>query len=646
MNQTSFRLRTLAVALLCAAALPNAAFAAAPAAVTVQPVPELRADFMMGADVSMTDEIEKLGGKFYDAQGQQKDIFAILKENGVNWIRLRIWNNPVNAADVVEGGKTISRKGEPVGGGNNDLAATIRMAQRAKAQGLKFLLDFHYSDFWVDPDKQFKPAAWEKLKGKELEAAVHQYTADVLKALREANASPDMVQIGNELNGGMLWPDGKTWKAKPEEQIGGDDGFVALLSQGIKAVRESDPSRKTKVAVHLANGATNDLYRRVFDLLTKKGVDYDVIGLSFYPYWHGTFDDFQSNVDDISSRYAKEVVVMETAYAYTTEDGDGFPNLFNRDMQKSVGYKATPQGQASLVRDVINAVAQVPGQRGAGVFYWEPGWIPVKGAGWRTGEGNAWDNQAMFDFKGRALPSLAVFKRVREAGTAADVPTLLPVAPLKLTTYVGENFAPPEKIRVAFSDDAQREVWVSWNDVSAEQLKQAGNFKLVGHLSNFDVPVEAAVAVVPRRNLIEDPSFENGKLEGWTITGTAAAISNERNPGNAKTGQQSMHYWLGEPFKVEATRSYAGIPNGTYSLKAWAAGGGGEKSIELIARDCGDGKRYTKTITNTGWQKWAQYTVSGIKVTNGACTVGVAIDGQTGNWGNVDDFEFIRDGAN
>ncbi|GAA5176948.1 glycosyl hydrolase 53 family protein [Niveibacterium umoris] len=646
MAKQGFRLSALAIAALCAFAAPLAQSAAAPSTVTVQPVQDLRADFMMGADVSMTDQLERLGAKFYDAQGQQKDIFAILKENGVNWIRLRLWNNPVNAADVVEGGKTLSRKGEPVGGGNNDLAATIRMATRAKALGLKVLLDFHYSDFWVDPDKQNKPAAWANLKGAELEKAVHDYTADVLKAMREAKASPDMVQIGNELNGGMLWPDGKTWKAKPEEQIGGDDGFVALLSQGIKAAREADPSRQMKIAVHLANGATNDLYRRVFDLLTKKGVDYDIIGLSFYPYWHGTLEDFQTNVDDISSRYAKEVVLMETAYAFTTEDGDGFPNLFNRDMQKSVGYRATVQGQTSLVRDLINAMAQVPGSRGAGLFYWEPGWIPVKGAGWRTGEGNAWDNQAMFDFKGRALPSLAVFKRVREAGSEADVPKLLPIAAQKLTTYIGEVFTPPEKIRVSFSDDAQRDAWVSWDDVPADKLKEAGNFVLKGHLSNHDVAVEANVAVVPRRNLIEDPSFENGKLEGWNIAGSTAAVSNERNPGNAKTGQQSMHYWLGEPFKFEATRSYTGIPNGTYSLKIWAAGGGGEKAIEVLARDCGDGKRYTKAITNTGWQKWAQYVVTGIKVTNGSCTVGVAVDGQTGNWGNFDDVEFIRDGAN
>jgi len=612
--------------------------------VTVQPVAGLRSDFIMGADVSMLDAIEHAGGVFRDAQGKPADCLAILKANGVNWIRLRLWHTPVNAADVVEGDTTISRKGEPVGGGNNDLAATLRIARRAKALGLKFELDIHYSDFWTDPDKQHKPAAWAELHGAELEAAVYRYTAEVLKTLREAKAFPDMVQVGNELNGGMLWPDGKTWKSKPEEAIGGDEGFVALLSQGIKAVRDADPARKTRIAVHLANGASNELYRRVFDLLARRGVDYDLIGVSYYPYWHGTLEDFQNNLDDISARYIKDVVVLETAYAYTTQDGDGFPNLFNPEMQKGVGYKASVQGQASMLRDVINAVAQVPGRRGAGVFYWEPDWIPVPGTGWRTNEGNAWDNQAMFDFKGRALPSLAVFRRVREAGSKADVPKLLPVAPMQLETFVGETFAPPQSLRLAFSDDAERSLFVSWDEVPADKLRQPGDFTLQGRLVGRPVKVTAQVKVIPRRNLFEDPSFENGKLESWTITGSTAAVTNERNPGNAHSGQQSLHYWLGEPFQFEATRSFKDIPDGTYTLKAWVAGGGGEKAISLIARDCGDRQAYASAATNTGWQKWVQYTVRDIKVSQGRCTVGISVDGNTGNWGNADDFEFIREG--
>ena len=632
---------------LCLGLGTGGAAVAAPAAVTVQPVKDLRADFIMGADVSMLDQLERNGGRFYDLNGERQDALQILKENGVNWIRLRLWHTPVNDGDVIENGRTLSRRGDPKGGGNNDLAATIRLAKRAKAQGLKFLLDIHYSDFWVDPEKQDKPAAWRKLKGAELEHEVHRYTAQVMAALRSADVFPDMVQVGNELNGGMLWPDGKTWQANANDKIGGDAGFVALISQGIRAVREADPKRGTgervKVAVHLANGGDNKLYRRVFDLFTQRGVDYDVIGLSFYPYYHGTIDDLRTNIDEISARYGKEVAVLETAYAYTTSDGDGWPNLFNAEMQKSGGYKASVQGQASMVRDVIDAVAQVPGGRGLGIFYWEPDWIPAPRSGWRTGEGNGWDNQAMFDFNGRALPSLAVFKRVREAGTPQDVPQILAREPMKLNAFVGELWAPPEMVTLPFSDDAQRPVFVQWEDVAADKLAAPGHFSLFGEVVGKSITLVAEVDVTPRRNLVEDSSLEKGSLNGWTVVGEAGVLSNERNPGNAHTGLHSVHYWRGEPFKVELVRTFSGIKDGRYSLKAWAAGGGGEKRLELFARDCGSGEARTAGMANTGWQKWKQYVITGIQVSGGSCTVGVAIDGLTGNWGNVDDIEFLRD---
>ncbi|WP_018609805.1 glycosyl hydrolase 53 family protein [Uliginosibacterium gangwonense] len=617
-------------------------------AVTVQPVSDLRADFIMGADVSMLDQLEHNGGRFYDQQGIEKDCMAILKENGVNWIRLRLWNNPVNDSDIIVGGRTISHKGDPVGGGNNDLATTIRLAKRVKAQGLKFLLDIHYSDFWVDPEKQNKPAAWKDLHGEALQKAVYDYTKSVLAELKKNDVFPDMIQVGNELNGGMLWPDGKTWKEKPDEVIGGNDGFVALITQGIRAVRESDPKTGTpehiKIAIHLANGGSNELYRRVFDLMTQRNVDYDVIGLSYYPYWHGPLVDLQANMEDISSRYGKEVVVMETSYGYTTADSDGFNNLFSADLAKSAGYKATVQGQASLVRDVINTVAQTPGERGIGIFYWEPDWIPVRNVGWRTGEGNAWENQAMFDFKGKALPSLAVFKHVRDASTPENTPQAQPVAPMKLTAFVGETFTPPDAINLQFSDDAQRHSFVEWESISADKLNQAGKFVLKGEAITYQMPVQAEVEVIPRRNMVEDNSFENGNLNGWTTTGATSAVSIEKNPGNAHTGLFSMHYWGGEPFKFEFTRKLTKIKDGKYALKAWIAGGGGEKSIELFAANCGSADPAPAKATNTGWQKWGQYTVSGIQVSGGNCTIGVRIDGTAGNWGNVDDFEFIKEG--
>ncbi|OYT87827.1 MAG: galactosidase [Burkholderiales bacterium PBB6] len=381
-----------------------------------QPIP---ANFILGADVSSLDEVERLGGRFITADGRSGTALQILRASGIGWTRLRLWHTPVNDADVFEGNRLVSRRGDPVGGGNNDLAVTIRLAQRARAQGMKVLLDIHYSDFWVDPGQQTKPAAWTKLQGAELGRAVRSYTEDVLRRMHEAGCDPDMVQVGNEVNGGMLWPDGKTWQEKPGEVIGGDAGFVAMLREGIAGVRATDALRggqRLPVMLHLAKGGDNELFRRVFDLFTREQLDYDVIGLSWYPYFHGPMSGLRANLNDLSSRYYKPLIVVETAYGFTLDNGDAGANIFNDEAAKLSGYAATPEGQAQLLTDLIRTVAAVP--NGAGVMYWEPAWLPVAGSGWRNGDGNSWDNQALFDFKGRALPSLNVFKQVRQAATA------------------------------------------------------------------------------------------------------------------------------------------------------------------------------------------------------------------------------------
>jgi len=359
------------------------------------------AEFIVGADVSTLTEVERHGGRFSRADGTPADPLAILQEHGVGWVRLRLWHMPVNAA------------GEPLGGGNNGLALTLALARRAKAQGLKLLLDIHYSDFWADPAQQTKPAAWATLSGPKLQQALHDYTADVLRAFDAAGAAPDMVQIGNETNGGFVWPDGKTWQQTPDEKIGGDAGFVALLRQGIAAVREhgARSGRRLPVVLHLADGGDNALYRRVFDGFTREKLDYDVIGLSYYPYFHGPLAGLKANLADLAQRYGKPLLVVETAYGHTLANGDATPNIFNAERAASAGYPATVAGQAQALRDVIDAVAAVP--NGLGVFYWEPAWIPAAGAGWRSGEGNGWDNQALFDFNGRALPSMNALRRGR-----------------------------------------------------------------------------------------------------------------------------------------------------------------------------------------------------------------------------------------
>lgn len=370
-----------------------------------------------GVDVSMLDQLERSGAVFRDAQGQSAELLPLLQAGGVNWVRLRLWHHPVNPADVYENGRLLSRRGDPVGGGNNDLAATLRMATRAKSLGLKLLLDFHYSDFWADPGKQVKPAAWTDLHGAALRAAVHDYTRDTLLALREAGAWPDMVQLGNETNGGMLWPDGKTWRATPAEEIGGAAGFAELLMAAGSAVRETDPragqADAIRIAIHLADGGDNELYRRVFDDLTARAVDFDVIGLSYYPYFHGPIAGLRANLVDLVSRYGKPVVIMETATGWTLDNADGTGNVFNAERAQAGGYAVSAKGQEMLLRDLYGVLGELPAGKALGVFWWEPGWLAVPGAGWRSGDGNGWENQSWFDFQGRALPSASAFSRIR-----------------------------------------------------------------------------------------------------------------------------------------------------------------------------------------------------------------------------------------
>ncbi|THV26048.1 glycoside hydrolase family 53 protein [Glycomyces paridis] len=365
-----------------------------------------------GADVSMTAEIEERGAVFR-SDGTERDLFELLAESGVNWTRLRLWVDPRDEA------------GEPYMGGTNDLERTIALARRAKAAGQALLLDLHYSDFWTDPKKQSTPKAWRGLTGAGLQERVHDWTAEVLAALAAAGAAPDMVQVGNEITNGMLWPEGRTPKfddrerrfetAGEEADAAAYDRLTGLLRAGARAVREAGDA---KVMIHLDFGGANELYRGWFDRMVSRDLDFDIIGLSYYPYWHGTLKELAANLDDIAARYGKDLVVVETAYAWTGAQPEGHHQVFQSEMAEVGGYPASPEGQIAFLRDLYSTVAAVPGGRGLGIVYWEPAWLPVHGTTWasRAGmeygddvvdeAGNSWANQGLFDFDGNALPSL------------------------------------------------------------------------------------------------------------------------------------------------------------------------------------------------------------------------------------------------
>jgi arabinogalactan endo-1,4-beta-galactosidase len=321
---------------------------------------------------------EDLGAVFRRADGTVADPVRILREGGASWARLKVW---VNSADVYHGTPHI-----------------LAMARRAADQGMRLLVDFHYSGTWADPGKQYPPAAWAGLDDAALARAVAAHTAGVLGALRAQGTPAAMAQIGNEINGGMLWPSGST------DDFG---RLAALLTAGAEAARDASPG--IRVAPHLAEGGDNGGTRWWFDNAVSRGVPFDVIALSFYGHWHGTLDELRYNLRDAAARYGKDVLVAETAYPFRLGSDDGHADIIGDTSQLVSGYPATPGGQQKWLRDICAVVAGVPGGRGLGVFCWEPAWTATPGNGWDETDpssGNGWENQALFDYGDRALPAI------------------------------------------------------------------------------------------------------------------------------------------------------------------------------------------------------------------------------------------------
>ena len=334
--------------------------------------------FYVGADVSMLPELEKAGAVYTDG-GAPGDAIAILRRHGINLFRIRLFVDPQH--DVTKDW-----------GATQGLANLRALARRVKASGAAFLLDLHYSDTWADPGNQSKPKAWADLHGAALERKVHDYTAGVLATLKADGTLPDLVQVGNEITPGMLWPDGKLDGKTPAESEAKWTAFARLVKAGASAVRgASTPGYPIRIMVHIDGGDRDGLAKWWFDHFQKQGVDYDLIGLSFYPAasGEGAFDHLKANLAD-AAKYGKGVMVAEVAY----------PHAPGPDALKAGGiWPATPAGQAAALRDVIAAVRALPA--GRGVIYWYPESRPVNGLDvWMGG------SYALFDAKGEALPAL------------------------------------------------------------------------------------------------------------------------------------------------------------------------------------------------------------------------------------------------
>ena len=339
-------------------ALPMAAGAEEDSPLYVKKVENLPDDFIFGMDVSSVLAEEASGVAYYGFDGQPADLFRVLADNGINYIRVRVWNDPFDS------------QGRGFGGGNCDIRTAAEIGKRAAAAGQKLLVDFHYSDFWADPGKQMVPRAWKGMEIEEKREAAFAFTRDCMAQLKEAGADVGMVQVGNETNGALAGE--KTWM-----------NIAYIMDAGARAVREIYPD--ALIAVHFANPENPDSYRtyaKKLDYYEKNGlIHYDVFATSYYPYWHGTLENLSGIMTEIAETYGKKVMVMETSYAYTGEDTDFFGNTIGDGGSFTKDYPFTVQGQANSVRNITDTV--VNGMKdGIGVCYWEGAWITVGTGSW------------------------------------------------------------------------------------------------------------------------------------------------------------------------------------------------------------------------------------------------------------------------
>ena len=359
---------------------------------------------ILGVDLSTYLEELEHGAKYYDGEKEIDPLDAFV-QNGVSSVRIRVWNDP------------YSESGEPYLAGNCGVDNYIKLAKLVKCRGWDIMMDFHYSDFWADPGKQMIPKAWISYGIDEMVDAVYEFTKECLTTAVTEGVAPEYIQVGNEITNGMLWPIGKLTEGEGER--GNYDSLCRLIDAGCRACREIVP--KAKIVLHLERSNDKAVYSEFFSKMERAGVDYDVIGASYYPYWHGTPDELFENLENCR-RFGKEIMVVELGYGFTTRGYvlGGEERRLVIDPQRAYVpglteiYPMTPEGQASFIKDFINKARDFGID---GVYYWEPLWIPGEGICWASEAGqayigeegkstsNEWANQCLFDYEGKKLPA-------------------------------------------------------------------------------------------------------------------------------------------------------------------------------------------------------------------------------------------------
>ena len=620
--------------------------------VFVQPIADISDDFIRGMDASAVLAVENSGAKYYGFDGEEQDVFKTLAEAGVNYIRLRVWNDPYD------------ENGNGYGGGNNDVATAIELGKRATQYGMKVCIDFHYSDFWADPAKQYVPKAWKGMNLEQKSDALYDFTVTSLTDILNAGVDVCMVQVGNEINKGMS---GETFMSSVAE----------LLKAGSSAVREVSKAagKDIQVAVHYTDIDKQGEVAKITADLDKYGVDYDIFAMSYYSFWHGSMENMQEMAEYVQDTYGKKVVIAETSYCYTAEDGDGSGNSVSGDGDLVDGYDATVQGQADMLRDICEAADEADI---IGVFYWEGTWIPVGpadadnselwekyGSGWASSYsasydpkdagkyygGCSWDNQAMFDFTGHPLDSLKVFRELRYGATAPLAVEKVP--DVEVSCNVGSTLTLPETALVVYNDKtANKEVPVIWNEeqIAAIDTNFGGTYQVEGTLQDEELDEQYTTVVanveVELVNFVVNPSFEDADTSMWKVTynGKKNPTDYQVNEKDAKSGQTAFHFWSADDMDFSIEQVVTGLEPGTYELSVFSQGGDMSSSAVLELYAAADGQEYTQSFELTGYAEWKEPTVTKIKLAGDSMVIGVRMKCNGGSWGTVDDFTLNRIG--
>lgn len=339
-------------------------------------------NFIIGLDVSSLKQVEVNGGIFKE-NGIQKSFFDIIKYKNIDFVRLKLWHTP--------------------DGGYNGLNNVVDQAKKIKAFGFKFLLDIHYSDTWADPAHQTKPQNWKNLSYDTLIDSVFAYTFNVINTLKTYKCLPDIVQVGNEITSGFLWDDGRV-DGRYDNDIQWSK-FTLLLKKAIKAVNDAKSINDSiKIMLHIDKGGDNATSTWFFDKIKSYGVNFDIIGLSYYPWWHGKMADLRNNIISLYQKFKKPIIVVETAYPFTLSWNDNTTNIVGNANQLLDGYPASIDGQKKYLEDLIVMLKNID-NKCFGLFYWEPAWIST--ISW----GSSWENLCLFDFNGELLPSIYGFEK-------------------------------------------------------------------------------------------------------------------------------------------------------------------------------------------------------------------------------------------